>query len=135
MRVLETAAHLHFHFMHERLGVANPGFDFARFAQERAKFPRPPANESRLSLRSKRCQARAPVQTRLRFRAISRRGVAQRFLLHQDDAAVAGTLFRDPIRLPLVRSLVTLLELTQGARREESRNGADAACCLSRRHA
>src|SRR5205814_9610667 len=50
MRILETAAHFHFYFMDERVGATNLLLHFARFAEKRTEFSRPPADKRGLVL-------------------------------------------------------------------------------------
>jgi hypothetical protein len=89
MRVLETAAHFHFHFMDQRLGVANLRLDFARVTQERPKFAGPPSDKRRLVLALEVVPPEArPFQPRFCPRAFARRGLAQRFLLDRNDSPI-----------------------------------------------
>ncbi|PYI93345.1 MAG: hypothetical protein DME97_06320 [Verrucomicrobia bacterium] len=89
MRILETAAHFHFHFVDQGLGVTNLRLDFARFAQQRAKLPGPPTNKGRLVLPLEVMPLPArPFQTRLRARAFGRRALAQALLLDPHNSAI-----------------------------------------------
>ena len=86
MRILETPPHLHLHFVHKRLAIANLCLHLPRRAEERAKLARPPASECRLVLALKVVPSRADsFQARHRLRAFRRHPFAQRFLIDQHD--------------------------------------------------
>ena len=88
MRVLKTPPHFHFHFVHERLVIANLFFDFSRPTEERAKFPGPPANKGRLVFAFKMMPAKARAfQPRHGARATCGRFLSQWPLIDQDKAA------------------------------------------------
>jgi hypothetical protein len=139
MSVLETASHFHLHFMHERLGIAYLRFDLTRLTQERAEFPRPPANKGRLVLPLETVPGRAGLfQPRLRFCAISRSRFAQRFLFDQNNTDFAEILSRDPIRFPrcpLLWHYASLPARRDSERAVESKRMVDAACCYGLRQA
>jgi hypothetical protein len=78
VRILETAAHFHFYFVHERVGIADILLDLARFAEKRAEFSRPPPDKRGFVFPLEMVPLPARLfQTRLCARALSRRRLAQ----------------------------------------------------------
>src|SRR5437763_6143450 len=101
MRVLETAPHFHFHFVHERLAIANLLLDFACSAEKGAEFTGSPANKGGFvfALKTMPSGARA-FQARPHARAISGRRLTQGLLVYQSDAAVTKIVCRSRFLFP-----------------------------------
>src|SRR5207248_5241410 len=101
MRVLETAPHFHFHFVHEHLAIANLLLDFARSAEKRAEFTHSPANKGGLVFALKTMPSSASAfQARPRPVAIGGRRLTQGLLIYQNDANIARIVCRSRFLFP-----------------------------------
>ena len=97
MPILETTAHFHLDFMHERVGVANLFLDLAPFTKKRSELSSPPPHKSRLILALKMMPLpTGPFETRLGPGALSRCILPQDFLFDANNSAFEYTAFLFP---------------------------------------